>query len=297
MKKIISILLLLVSSVMIFSCGSKEEKKNFTICISASDKSAESDSMRQGLVTELKKLGLVEGSNVNYYYANAEGNADYAKQIVDEFKSKYNPDIFVTIGPIATRVTYENFKDKPIVFLGVPNADRQGYFDTSGNPVANITGVIDALLVEEHISHIAKDTNIKRLGVIYNAKDELAQYEIDYLKFNATAFNIDIKTVSIRNATDIDKALDAILPSVDAITLVHDILVDSLAKTVVEKASAAGKPVFGVNKSHKDAGADVPTLRDYILVGEDGAKLVKSILVDKKKVSELQAILESFRVN
>ena len=298
MKKVLSIIISILLLATLFSCGGKEEKGNFTICINSSDESAESIAMRKGLVTGLKNMGLIEGENVTYHSASAEGNEDYAKQIVDEFSSKYKPDLFVTIGSISTKATYDNFKDKPIVFLGVANADRLGYFDENGKPTANMTGVIDSLLVEEHLDYISKNhPNVKKLGVIYNEKNDYAKYEIEYLRFNATAFDIDIKTVSIRNATDIDKALDAILPGVDAITLVHDGMVDSVAKNIVDNAKAAGKAVFGVTSAHKEVRADVSTLRDYIIVGEDGAKLVKEILVDKKNPKDVQVIVENFRVN
>ena len=297
MKKILLVITLLLFSITLLSCGS-EEKKSFTICISASDESAECVSMRKGLVKELTTFGLIEDQNVTYYYAHAEGDEDYAKQIVDEFSAKYNPDLFVAIGPISTKVTYENFKEKPIVFLGVPNADRLNYFDELGKPKANMTGVVDSLLIEEQLDYIAKNhSDVKRLGIIYNEKNELAKYEIEYLRFNATAFNIDIKTVSIRSLADINKAIDAILPTVDSIILVHDNMVDGAMKDVIDRVKESGKPVFGNTQSHKNAGADVATIRDYELVGRDGGRLVKELLVDKKKVKDVAVLLESFRVN
>lgn len=297
MKKLLSILLLLASCTIIFSCGGKAEKKEYTICISSSVEGVENDAMRQGLVTELKKLGLVEDQNVHYYYASAEGNADYAKQIVDEFSTKYNPDIFVTIGTVSTRVTSENFKEKPIVFLGVPNAEKLGYCDGDGNPTSNLTGVVDAHLIEEHLDYIAKNhKDVKKIGVIYTALNDLAVYEIDFLKFFATAVGIDIIPINIQKDADVETAVNTILPRVDAITLVHDNIVNRNVKTVVDKAKEAGKLVFGVTHSHNDAGAEVPTLRDYLLVGEDGAHQIKEILVDGKKVKDIKVLLEDFRV-
>lgn len=306
MKKVLATILAFVLLLFTFSCGKKETKvgertfdvsKNYTICINSSNECAEADSMRKGLVVGLRDLGLVEDINVTYHYANAEGNPSYADQIVDAFKGK-KPDIYVTIGNISTMATSKKVSDVPIVFLGVANAERLGYCDAEGNPSKNLTGVVDSHLIEEQLNFIANNNpNIKRLGIIYTAENQLAQFDIDYLKFYATGYGIDIYTVSIQKAEDIDKALDNIIPKVDALNLVYDNTVDKGLSQIISRANAEKKPVFGSTLGHKEAGAEVATIRDYSLVGETGAKQVKEILVDGKNVSEVKVVAVNFRVN
>lgn len=289
-----------------FSCGKKETtvgervfdvSKNYTICINSSDEGAEFDSMRKGFVVGLRDLGLVEDINVTYHYANAESNPSYASQIADAFKEK-KPDLFVTVGNVSTMATSEKISDIPIVFLGVANADRLGYCDSEGTPTKNLTGVADSHLIEEQLDFISKNyPEVKRLGVIYTADNQVAQFDIDYLKFYATGFGIDIYTVSIQKEDDIDKALDNILQKVDGITLVLDSNVDKNASKVVSRANAEKKVVFGSTSTHKAAGAEVATIRDYSLVGEAGAKLAKEILVDGKKVSDIKVVAVNFKAN
>lgn len=306
MKKISIIILAFAFMTTIFSCGKKEttigEKtfdvsKNYTICINSSSGGAEFDSMRKGFVVGLRDLGLVEDINVTYHYANAEGNPNYADQIVDAFKEK-KPDIYVTIGNVSTMATSNKVDDVPIVFLGVANAERLGYCDVDGNPSKNLTGVVDSHLIEEQLSFIVNNyPNAKRLGVIYTADNQLAQYDIDYLKFYATGYGIDIYTVSIQKEEDIDKALDNIIPKVDALVLTYDSNVDRAVSKVMDRANSEKKVVFGSTSLHKTAGAEVATIRDYSLVGEAGAKLAKEILVDGKKVSDVKVVAVNFRVN
>ena len=57
------------------------------------------------------------------------------------------------------------------------------------------------------------------------------------------------------------------------------------------------KVVFGSTSTHKNAGAEVAIIRDYALVGEEGAKLAKQILVDGKNASELTVKQVNFKVN
>ena len=306
MKKILSVILAILLIVFTFSCGKKETKvgtktfdvsKIYNICISSSVDNAEFDAMRKGFVVGLKDLGLVEDINVTYHYENAKGNTSYAKQIADAFKEK-NPDLLVTIGTTATEAIKEKFDKTPIVFLAVSNAERLGYCDANGNPKSNLTGVIDSQLFEEQLDFIQKNyTQVKRLGIIYTAGNSLSEFFIDYFKFYATSYGIDIYTVAINKPEDVNAALKNLLPKVDAITLIPDNTVDPKAKEVVDAAKAAKKEVFGMGTIHKNAGAHVAVERDYRLVGEKAAELAKEILVDGKKVSDVKTVKVDFKVN
>lgn len=306
MKKFLSIIIAASLIIFTFSCGKKQAtvgtktfdvSKNYNICISSSVDSVEFDAMRKGFVVGLKDLGLVEDINVTYHYENAKGNESYARQIADAFKEK-NPDLLVTLGTAATEAMKEKFDKTPIVYLAVSNAEKLGYCDADGNPKGNLTGVIDSQLFEEQLDFIQKNyTQVKRLGIIYNSSSSLSKFFIDYFKFHATSYGIDIYTVAINKPDDVSAALKNILPKVDAITLIPDDTVDPKVKEVVDTAKAAKKEVFGMATSHKNAGAEVAVERDYRLVGEKAAELAKEILVDGKKVSEVKVVKVDFKAN
>ena len=306
MKKIISMIIAASLIVFTFSCGKKETavgtktfdvSKNYNICISSSVDNTEFDAMRKGFVVGLKDLGLVEDINVTYHYENAKGNESYARQIADAFKEK-NPDLLVTIGSTATEAIKEKFDKTPIVYLAVSNAERLGYCDTDGNPKGNLTGVIDSQLFEEQLDFIQKNyTDVKRLGIIYTSGNNLSEFFIDYFKFYATSYGIDIYTVAIKKADDVQLAINNILPKVDAITLIPDNIVDTKVKEVVDAVKASKKEVFGMAVMHKSVGANVAVERDYRLVGEKAALLAKEILVDGKKVKDVKVITENFKAN
>lgn len=306
MKKIFSVIIATLLVVSLFSCAKKETKvgtktfdvsKNYNICISSSVDNAEFDAMRKGFVVGLKDLGFVEDINVTYHYENAKGNESYAKQIADAFKDK-NPDLLVTIGTTSTEAIKKNFDKTPIVFLAVSNAERLGYCDAEGNPKSNLTGVIDSQLFEEQLDFIQKNyTDVKRLGIIYTSGNSLSEFFIDYFKFYATSYGIDIYTVAINKADDVNAALKNLMPKVDAITLIPDNIVDSKVKEVVDTAKAEKKEAFGMAVTHKNAGAHVAVERDYRIVGEKAAELAKEILVDGKKVSDVKIVKVDFKVN
>lgn len=306
MKRVLSFTISLLLIASIFSCAKKQmtvgnktfdTSKNYNICIASSVDSEDFDAMRKGFVVGLKDLGLVEDINVTYHYENAKSNENYAKQIAEAFKDK-NPDLIVSIGSTVTEAIKEKFDKTPIVFLAVSNAERLGYCDAQGNPKANLTGVIDSQLFEEQLDFVKKYyTEVEKTGIIYTSGDKLSEFLVDYFKFYATSYGIDIYTVAIKKADDVSVAIGNILPKVDAMTLIPDNIVDMRAKEIVEAAKAVNKVTFGSTAAHKQAGAEVSVERDFTLVGEKAAELAKSILVDKKKVSDVKVVNVDFKVN
>ena len=127
--------------------------------------------------------------------------------------------------------------------------------------------------------------------------NSLSEFFVDYFKFYATSYGIDIYTVAIKKADDVQLAVNNILTKVDAITLIPDNIVDTKANEVVTTVKNAKKEVFGMGPTHKSAGAEVAVERDYRLVGEKAATLAKEILVDGKKVKDVKVITEDFKAN
>ena len=307
-KRILCILISISLLISLSSCKPKEVKvgsktfdtsKTYTIAISQSGEKQSYDSMRKGFVIGMKDLGFLEDVNVKYLFENAQNNLSFAEQIADLYKSDSKIDAIVTIGEPATIAMTNAIKDKPIVFIGVADAERLGLCDNNSTPkIDNVTGVIDSHLFEERLNFIATNfPEITRLGIIYNSDDKMAQYDVDYFKFNATQYNIDIFTVSIKKAADIDKALDNILPKVDGILLINDTMVDSTLPEIVKKASSSNKLVFGDSDDHRLPGVEIGTSRDFQLVGIKGAELLNSIIKDGKAAKDIKVETISFRVN
>lgn len=296
------LVVILMSVMLLFACSKKEVQvgsktfdvsKNYVIAISQSAEKESLDSMRQGFVIGMKNLGYLEEVNVTYLYENAKNNSSYAEQIAKAYKDK-EVDLFLTIGEKSTVAMCNAEKEKPIVFAGVGNADRLNLNASNDN----VTGVIDSHLIEERLNFINVNyPDVKKLGIIYTADDKLAIYDVDYFKFVATAYDIDIYTVSITKKEDITKALDNILPKVDGIALVTDYMIDDVVSDIVTRANAEKKEVFGDTNEHMKKGAVVATTRDYQLVGEKSATIVDQILKGNKKANEIKIDTVSFKIS
>lgn len=304
-----NILKIIISMTLIFtlmSCGKKDVQvgsktfdvsKNYVVAISQSAEKQTLDSMRKGFVVGMKNLGFLEDVNVTYLYENAKNSMSFAEQIATAYKEQ-KIDLMVTIGDTSTIAMTNAVDDVPIVFIGVADAERLSLVDRNLMPTKNATGVMDSHLIDERLKYITLNyPDVKRLGIIYNSDNKLAQYDVDYFKLNATSQDIDIYTVSIKKADDIEKALDNIMPKVDAIVLVTDYMVDGVVPEIVRRAKADGKEVFGDNDEHEQNGAEVVTSRDYQLVGEKGAELAVKIIKNGEDVKTIKAETVDFRAN
>ena len=104
------------------------------------------DAVRQGVIDSLSAAGYVEGTDVTYLLANAQGDMGTALSIAQDFKAQ-NVDLVVAIATppaqAATQVFAET--DTPVAAGLVLNAK-----DPSGN--GNITGTSDLIPVASDIA-------------------------------------------------------------------------------------------------------------------------------------------------
>lgn len=297
-KKIITILFILITSIVLFSCkktvkvGKKtlDVSKTYNIYISQSNNKSSLDSLRKSFVVAMKDLDLVEDLNVKYHYENAKGSDNYAVQIADVY-AEQKADLIVTIGATSTTPIFDKCHNAPILFMGCANADKLGLCDSNGNPNGNITGVMDSHYIDERLKYINDNyKDIKKLGIIYTADNKLSKYDIDYTKFYSTTYGIDVFTVSIKRASDINKALDSIMPKVDGIFLIIDDMINNQVETIVKRATAENKPVFGKIEEEKNLGCIVPILPENAKVGKKAAEIANDILINGKKASDIKVI-------
>lgn len=299
------LLMIIAASAALLFCGCKKEtvvgtktfdvSKTYTIAISQSNNMEALDEIRKGFVVGMKDLGLVEDINVKYVFENANGSDSFAKKIADAFFD-VNPDIMIGIGVKSTKALFERNKDSKnkIIFTGVPIPEQLGFSDSKGKPLGYITGVKNSDNENERLSSINEShNNVKKLGIIYNENDVLSKNKVNLYKFYATSKNIDIYTVSIKKADDIDKAIQNIIPKVDAIMLINDDLINTVLNKIAESVKKSGKFLFGESVEHKNAGAEVLDFdKDFQILGKKAAELAKSVLIDKTDIREIIIVEE-----
>ena len=193
------------------------------------------DALKKGL----SELGYTEGKNIILEYRYAEGRYDRLPELAKEFASG-RVDVIVTTTSVTAQAVRKATKTIPIVMTS-GNPVEQGLADSLAKPGGNVTGLTVLLsdLSGKRVE-LLKETfpKINHVATLWSSRDALSSVAFKETQGAATAFAIQLSSVDLRNAEDIDKAF-AELPKkhVDAILVAtSNPLVTFHSKEIVELA-------------------------------------------------------------
>src|ERR1035437_3222013 len=100
---------------------------------------AEAKSWITALVEALKKLGWIEGRNVQIDYRWASGNIERLRSYAGELLG-LKPDLILAGSTPALAAAYQQTRAIPIVFANVADPIGQGFVSSLAHPEGNVTG-------------------------------------------------------------------------------------------------------------------------------------------------------------
>ena len=103
----------------------------------------------------------------------------------------------------------------------------------------------------------------------------------------APGYGFEIVESGISTAADIPLALDALLGKVDCLTNLTDNTVVSALALVLDKANAAGKPVFGSEIEQVKLGCVAAEGLDYVALGRQTGLMAAKVLKGEVKASDM----------
>ncbi|HEU4770914.1 MAG TPA: ABC transporter substrate-binding protein [Candidatus Udaeobacter sp.] len=193
------------------------------------------ESLKKGL----GELGYSEGKNIILAYRYAEGRNDRLQELVKEFVSS-RVDVIVTTTSVSAQAARHATNTIPIV-LTSGNPLQPGLADSLAKPGGNVTGltVLPADLSGKRVE-LLKETFPKahRIATLWSSRDQLSSVGFKETQDAAKAFAMQLYSMDLRNAEDIDKAF-AELPKkhVDAVLVAtSNPLVTLHSKRIVELA-------------------------------------------------------------
>ena len=236
------------------------------------------DAAREGFKEALAEEGFVEGVNVEYDLANANGDMSVAATIAQKFVSEDVTLILAIATPIAQSCAAAT-KKIPIVFSCVTDPVAAEVVDSWNKPGGNVTGVSDWADVATQIKLIVEIVpNVKKLGTIYDAGEVSSLVQIQELENCVAGLGID-EIVSRQVSTSADVATAAYaLEGVDAIWIPADITVASAYEAVIKVCEERKIPLFGADVTIVEKGAIGTLGIDYHFLGEQSGKMAARIL-------------------
>ena len=284
MKRVISVIVciaLILAAAVSFA-------ETYTVGIGQFAQHGSLDNCYQGFVEGLAEAGLVEGENLKIDLQNAQADMGIAQQIAAQFASA-KVDMMVGIATPMAQACYNAAAGAiPTIFTAVTDPVAAGFASADGTAAGEITGTSDALPIKAQLETIrAMLPDAKKIGILYTTSEVNSISAIEIYKSLAGDYGFEIVESGISTTADIPLALDALLSKVDCLTNLTDNTVVSALALVLDKANAAGKPVFGSEIEQVKLGCVAAEGLDYIALGRQTGLMAAKVLRGEAKASEI----------
>ena len=284
MKRIVSIIV----TIALILAAAVSFAETYKIGIGQFAQHGSLDNCYQGFVEGLAEAGIVEGENLKIDLQNAQADMGIAQQIAAQFAGN-RVDMMVGIAtPMAQACYNAAAGDIPTIFTAVTDPVAAGFADSNGVAAGEVTGTSDALPIKAQLETIrAMLPEAKKIGILYTTSEVNSISAIEIYKSLAPDYGFEIIESGVSTIMDIPLALDALLSDVDCLSTLTDNTVVSALALMLDKANAAGKPVFGSEIEQVKLGCVAAEGLDYIALGRQTGLMAAKVLKGEAKASEI----------
>lgn len=254
--------------------GTNDSGSEYTVAIVQPMSHPSLDQIREAVESTIAS----EMENVKIVYKNAESDASMLTTIMQDLVSS-DVDIIVPIATNTAQAAMAATSEIPIVFSAVSTPVEAGLVPSFEETNGNITGVSDAISVEDIFGLAAELTpDAKTFGFVYCTSEINSVTGIERAKEYCNANGLSYKEATVTSTADIQQAVASIAGEVDAFFTLDDNTVASAMPTYAQVASDAGKPIYvGADTMVKDGGLATVGI-DYDVLGKQTGELVVRIL-------------------
>ena len=287
MTKFAKVLSLVLALIMVFSLG-VASAKTYTIGIAQFAEHPSLDNCREGFIAGLAEKGYTEGDNVKFLVQNAQADMGLTQQIAQQMAQEC--DLICAIATPMAQAAVNACIDngKPVIYNAVSDPAAAMLANKEGKSSLNVTGSCDLLPVEAQLKLIrAMLPEAKEIGILYTTSETNSESQLKLYQELAPAYGFEIVASGVSMGADVPLAMDNLLPKVDCITNLTDNTVVSALALMLDKANAAGKPVFGSEIEQVKLGCIAAEGLDYIALGRQTGLMAAKVLKGEAKASEI----------
>jgi len=296
MKKLLSIITIM-AMVIILSTGctkqsdsvnESEQKQNSTekikIGIIQPVEHPSLNQIREYIIKGLEEQGLKD--KVEITYKDAQGDPSNINTIISQFIGD-EMDIIVPIGTVTAQSAAAATKTIPVIFAAASYPVEAGLVKELNKPEANITGVSDAIDINQIFDLAFELTpDIKTFGFVYNSGEVNSLAAIEKAKEYLNEKGINYVEATITNSSELNQAAQSLVGKADAIFTPTDNTVASAMPVLSAEAANAGIPVYtGADSMVADGGFATIGV-DYTVLARQVADMVKRV-VDGDSISDI----------
>lgn len=238
------------------------------------------DAVLKGFQDYLKEKGIDATYNVH----NAQANMGTATQIAQQMVGE-KADLLVAIATPSAQTCAQALSKapaelkRPFLFTAVTDPVAAGLVKDLQKPGKGITGVSDLLPIKEHIKMVLTyDTNIKTLGVLYNAGEANSKATVASIKALAPELGIKIIEATASKTADVYQAAKSLVGKADAVFIPTDNTIISALESVLKVGVQNKLPIFAADVDSVKRGAVAAMGFDYYKHGYQTGALAEKIL-------------------
>ena len=233
----------------------------------------------------LQQLGWSDGSNVRIDIRWSENDIDRIHRYATELVA-LAPDVILAAGTLTVTALQRDTRILPIVFVQVSDPVGAGLVDTLARPGGNTTGF---MLLEygssgkwlELLKEIAP--SMTRAAVLRDATNPAGVAELGAIQATAQSLGVEVRPVSIRNASEIERAIAAFARSANGGLIVTPSAGVSVHHNLIIKLAARHKlPAVYANRSNITGGGLISYAPDRADQFRRAASYIDRILKGEK---------------
>lgn len=281
LKKIIALVsAAALSTAMLAACGSEQSAtdsgntEGYKIGVLQYADHPSLDNCLEGFKQGLDAEGIVYELEAQSAKGDDSTNTQIAQQFVDK-------DLVCGIATPSAQACYNACFESgiPVIFNAVSDPVEAKLAVSETQAMDGITGVSDKLPVEAQLALIREMLpDAKKIGILYTTSEANSVSTIADYKSKVADYGFELVEVGISNASEIPQATDVLVSQVDCITNMTDNTVVANLPVLIEKATAAGIPVFGSEEEQVGNGCIASAGIDYIELGKKAGVMAARVL-------------------
>jgi len=277
MKKLATLILLLIIPVLLFAQAAAETKQEGTVAIGISKMVSHPalDAIEQGIQDYLNSTDI----KATFDLQNCNAEIGTAIAIAQKFKSD-KKDLVIGIATPPAQALAQVITDKPVVFGAITDPLAAGLVANYDRTEAtNIAGISDLNPVELQLDTFFSITGVKRLGMIYTSSEANGVAMMELAREICKERGIEFVAAAVSNSSEVKMAAQSIIGRIDAMYIAIDNTVVSAIAGVSDVCTKANIPLFNTDTTSSE---DIDFLMswgfNYYTVGVETGKVVERIL-------------------
>lgn len=265
--------LLFSAALLILFPGCKKEK---VFTIGFVDPNPEEREGARGFLNNMPKFGYVEGKNLKYI--KSEGEKDHEADLKDMVARKV--DLIFTVTTPVTKMARKITEGTniPVVFV-VYEAVESGLVKSMTDPGGNLTGVqLRGSIPKTVESLLAIVPSAKHIFVPVKFDTGAAKMSMEDLKKDAIRSGLKLTVSEVATAEELHASLSSMSKDIDAVFIVHSILIGSNIEAIIDAAIKKKIPLVSSGHEHYRKGAVISYGDVDDRTGLQAARLADSIL-------------------